>query len=333
MQKQNNTTPVPGMFKGESWEAYKSHLISREAKGRKVSKDSLGHFNRLGYFGIYQFGIQALEDIGYLHEGSYARYDKSGKGSQKEFLRDRSNWTGTRNISWFTNKANQDDAILAFTRKNYKTIKDALTSKGVNTLGEIYGYLTAAHLGGAGTAKKYISAGKSSFKDANNTSLKQYKDSFTDYYRKNVGKDTKRDAIIRGEAPMEPPTYGSIRLNRAIDMILKKVETRDSSFGEEENGRMREALEMIMTKQADFNDKGDIIDKTVSAAYDNTDIEELRDTLTPDIIEEPSEMVPSDSLNIEQSTNKLAYGGLLQPNGRITNFTRPEDIKAQQNTK
>ena len=125
------TKTPPNLFQGEDWEKYKKYLVSKESLGRAVSETSLAHHNSYGYVGIYQMGVGALEDAGFLKPGTLKlRKSKADGGqnlSQKEIMENDANWTaGNSYQSYITSEAKQSEALEAYTKKNYQSIKSTL---------------------------------------------------------------------------------------------------------------------------------------------------------------------------------------------------------------
>ena len=123
----------------------------------KESRGMLHLVNPYGYMGKYQFGKSALRTVGI--------YDF------KEFL---------RNAQW------QDMAFEALVAKNKWLLRKEIqkyTGKKINGI-EITesGLIAAAHLGGAGSVKRFLrSNGSRRFKDGFGTSISSYMKKFADY--------------------------------------------------------------------------------------------------------------------------------------------------------
>ena len=145
----------------------------RESAKQRESSSRYGVVNKRGFTGAYQFGLPALEDLGYIKKGTFARLTAENK-SANSGLTDPANWTGKdgmKNVQAF--KANKEIQDVAFERRINTSIKD-LTQRGVlndsSTLEEIAGSALAAHLIGAkGLATKGLEG-----KDANGTKAKEY---------------------------------------------------------------------------------------------------------------------------------------------------------------
>ena len=117
--------------------------------GKSESGGNYKAINTIGYIGKYQFGYPALIDGGYI---------KSSVKSNKQMTNPNS-WTGKNGIdsleTWLTSSAEQEAAMCAYTKRNYKTMCriGAITSE--QSPEDIAGMLAVSHLLGPGGAKKY----------------------------------------------------------------------------------------------------------------------------------------------------------------------------------
>ena len=136
---------------GKTFAGFAQKLAYRESRG------ILHLVNPFGYMGKYQFGKSTLRTVGV--------YDF------QEFL---------RNAEW------QDKAFQALIARNKWQLRKEIekySGKVINGI-EITesGLVAAAHLGGAGSVKKYLrSNGRSGFKDGFGTSLSSYIKKFAGY--------------------------------------------------------------------------------------------------------------------------------------------------------
>ena len=136
---------------GKSFAGFAQKMAYRESRG------ILHLVNPFGYMGKYQFGKSTLRTVGV--------YDF------QEFL---------RNAEW------QDKAFQALIARNKWQLRNEIekySGKVINGI-EITesGLVAAAHLGGAGSVKKYLrSNGRSGFKDGFGTSLSSYIKKFAGY--------------------------------------------------------------------------------------------------------------------------------------------------------
>ena len=136
---------------GKTFAGFAQKMAYRESRG------ILHLVNPFGYMGKYQFGKSTLRTVGV--------YDF------QEFL---------RNAEW------QDKAFQALIARNKWQLRNEIekySGKVINGI-EITesGLVAAAHLGGAGSVKKYLrSNGRSGFKDGFGTSLSSYIRKFAGY--------------------------------------------------------------------------------------------------------------------------------------------------------
>ena len=146
-----NTAAISVPYVGKTFAGFKQAVAFKESRG------ILNMINPYGYMGKYQFGRSTLRAIGI--------YDC------QEFL---------RNPEW------QDKAFKALLAKNKWILRKEIekyTGRVINGV-EITesGLLAAAHLGGAGSVKKYLrSNGRNGFKDGFGTSLRSYIKKFGGY--------------------------------------------------------------------------------------------------------------------------------------------------------
>lgn len=129
----------------------------KEALGYRESESKYKKINSLGYMGKYQFGIETLKSV------------------------------GLSNRSAFLNSPElQERAFLALLAKNKWELKKEIEKYEGTILNGIQvtesGILAAAHLGGAGSVKKYFkNNGKRNFRDAYGSSIKSYMEMFGGY--------------------------------------------------------------------------------------------------------------------------------------------------------
>jgi hypothetical protein len=129
----------------------------KEAIGYRESESKYKTVNSLGYLGKYQFGIETLKSVG-IH-----------------------------NSSAFLNSPElQEKAFIALLAKNKWELKKEIEKYEGTIMNGIRitesGILAAAHLGGAGTVKKYFkNKGKRNFRDAYGSSIKSYMKMFGGY--------------------------------------------------------------------------------------------------------------------------------------------------------
>lgn len=129
----------------------------KEAIGFRESENKYKKVNSLGYLGKYQFGNETLRSIG-IHD-------------TEKFLR---------------SPKLQEKAFVALLSKNKSILKDVIKKYDGKVVNGILitesGILAAAHLGGAGSVKRYFkNNGKKYIKDAYGTSIRSYLKAFGGY--------------------------------------------------------------------------------------------------------------------------------------------------------
>nr|WP_315183567.1 peptidoglycan-binding protein LysM [uncultured Flavobacterium sp.] len=150
-QEQNDYTNLNIPFTGNFFIGFKEAIAFKESQG-KYKK-----INSLGYLGKYQFGTETLKTV------------------------------GVHNSSKFLNSPElQEKAFIALLAKNKWELRDEIEKYEGTILNGIRvtesGILAAAHLGGAGSVKKYFkNNGKRFFRDAYGTSLRTYMKAFGGY--------------------------------------------------------------------------------------------------------------------------------------------------------
>ena len=155
----------------------------RESAKQRESSGRYGVVNKSGFTGAYQFGLAALEDLGYIKKGTTARMDAANEQaelgigtyvSRNSGLTNAANWTGKdgmKNVQAF--KDNKELQDKAFDRRINSSIK-GLTKRGIitdaSTAEEIAGNAFAAHLIGVkGLATKGLEG-----EDGNKTKAREY---------------------------------------------------------------------------------------------------------------------------------------------------------------
>jgi len=139
----------------------------KEAIARKESQGKYKKVNSLGYMGKYQFGEATLKTVG-VHDSS--RFLNSPKMQEKAFV-----------------------TLLAQNKAILKDVIDKYEGQVVaGILVTESGILAAAHLGGAGSVKKFFKhEGKRYFKDAYGTSIRSYMREFGGYETSGIEADSK----------------------------------------------------------------------------------------------------------------------------------------------
>ena len=129
----------------------------KQAIGFRESENKYKTVNSLGYLGKYQFGIETLKSVGI--------YDSSAFLNSPEL---------------------QEKAFVALLSKNKWELKKEIEKHEGTIINGIRitesGILAAAHLGGAGSVKKFFRHnGKRNFRDAYGTSITSYMKIFGGY--------------------------------------------------------------------------------------------------------------------------------------------------------
>ena len=143
--------PVKVPNVGKSFSGFAQKMAYKESRGM------LHLVNPYGYMGKYQFGRSTLRTVGI--------YDF------QEFL---------RNAEW------QDEAFKALIARNKWELRKEIQKYSGRVINGVEitesGLVAAAHLGGAGSVKKYLrSNGRNGFKDGFGTSLSSYIRKFSNY--------------------------------------------------------------------------------------------------------------------------------------------------------
>jgi hypothetical protein len=150
-EKTTDYSKVSVPYTGKFFIGYKEAIAHRESQGQYKK------INSLGYLGKYQFGKETLKMVGVHDCGRFLNSPKL-----------------------------QEKAFVALVSKNKSDLKDIIEKYDGQVVSGILitesGILAAAHLGGAGSVKKFFRYnGKSYFKDAYGTSIKSYMREFAGY--------------------------------------------------------------------------------------------------------------------------------------------------------
>jgi hypothetical protein len=149
--EQNDYANLNFPFTGNFFIGFKEAIAFRESEG-KYKK-----INSLGYLGKYQFGLETLKTIG-IYNGSV----------------------------FLNSPKMQENAFIALLSKNKWELKDEIEKYDGVILNGIRvtesGILAAAHLGGAGSVKRYFkSNGERCSRDAFGASIRSYMKAFGGY--------------------------------------------------------------------------------------------------------------------------------------------------------
>jgi hypothetical protein len=148
-QKNYNNLNIP--FTGNLFIGFK------EALGFKESQGKYKRINSLGYMGKYQFGTETLKSVGIYDSSLFLRSPKM-----------------------------QERAFVALLSKNKWILQDIIKKHSGTIVNGILvtesGILAAAHLGGAGSVKRYFRHnGEIFIKDAYGASIRSYMEAFGGY--------------------------------------------------------------------------------------------------------------------------------------------------------
>jgi hypothetical protein len=127
--------------------------------------------NSQGFFGGYQFGCAAAQDVGLVKQGTFDR-NLSTEANNRKCDVD-SNWTIPGGKQTFmTSPQLQDQAFDRYANQNVSVLKRAGVINNNTPEGDIGGYVAASHIGGAGGA---IALSKGEIRaDANGTTTQKY---------------------------------------------------------------------------------------------------------------------------------------------------------------
>jgi hypothetical protein len=133
-----------------------SHQAFLDAIGFKESGNRYDIVNRFGYMGKYQFGKRTLRGLGF-------------KMSREEFL---------------NSPEIQEKAMYSLLKQNKKSLRKYIKKYDGKIVHGVLvtesGLLAAAHLGGAGSVKKWFRTGKVR-KDGNGVKITTYMEHFSGY--------------------------------------------------------------------------------------------------------------------------------------------------------
>jgi hypothetical protein len=135
----------------------KSLLAFKEALGFRESRGNYFIVNEYGYLGKYQFGLTTLQALGITDPTVFLQTPKL-----------------------------QEEAFYAFTARNKWILRNYIERYAGKTINGVKvtesGILAAAHLGGAGSVKKWLrSHGAQGFSDAFGSSVRNYMKRFSGF--------------------------------------------------------------------------------------------------------------------------------------------------------
>lgn len=108
--------------------------------------------NSIGYSGKYQFGVAALEDMGYVTKGTWAAHKRNSVLAQNV-------WTGKDGINsrddFLNSPGIQESIMFNYTSRNYSTMERIGAVRTGDDAITVAGLLKTAHLLGAGGANSW----------------------------------------------------------------------------------------------------------------------------------------------------------------------------------
>ncbi len=160
-EKPSDYTNLSLPFTGKFFIGFKEAIAFKESQGK------YDLVNSLGYMGKYQFGTSALRAIGI--------------NNNSEFL---------------NNPKLQEKAFIALLKINKWKLRNLIKEYRGKVVDGVRvtesGILAAAHLGGAGSVRKYLeSNGERKCKDNYGTTIKSYMKQFAGYETHNIKPDSK----------------------------------------------------------------------------------------------------------------------------------------------
>ncbi|ENX58790.1 MULTISPECIES: hypothetical protein [Acinetobacter] len=166
---------IPG-FSADETLAFANRVMSRENRSGKLDT-----VNWAGYTGKYQFGAEALAETGFIDRSKLPKdrfinkWDFKRKrnvfnpAAHRAFLADDRNWIKGNWNDYKSNASMQDESFRKLTELNIGYGKNVHNGDRAKMLG----FAMAAHLKGAGNARKWYSKGQDS-KDGNGTRTSDY---------------------------------------------------------------------------------------------------------------------------------------------------------------
>jgi hypothetical protein len=149
----------------ESAKAVRDAVRFRESRGNYQA------VNSQGFFGGYQFGCAAAQDVGLVKQGTFDRNLSIVENNRKCDVE--SNWTIPGGKQAFLNNPQlQDQAFDRYASQNVKTLKRLGVVDSSTPESDIGGYVAASHISGAGGARD-LSKGTIRT-DANGTTNRDY---------------------------------------------------------------------------------------------------------------------------------------------------------------
>jgi hypothetical protein len=118
--------------------------------------------NSLGFVGAYQFGLPALEDLGYIKKGSFSKYRRNGNKEETDGkgFNDPEVWTGkdgaTSKKTFLSNKEAQDKAYVMYSQYHYQRLRSNGVIDSKTPPEKLAGLLGVGHNQGLGAVYKHL---------------------------------------------------------------------------------------------------------------------------------------------------------------------------------
>lgn len=177
-------------------EKHRDRLL-KTLRDRESSDNYAQPGNSKGYIGAYQFGAEALADVGDMDLDKFKEWKAAGyPGGQKAYMADPDNWTfeGGKD-AWLADSEAQDESAVRLFNNNYRYMANRKVKfKGMSP-SDLSGFLMAAHLGGNFNSSALAKDPKHVFKDGNGTNIQEYF---------NLGKSTGEIVEAKAETKPEP---------------------------------------------------------------------------------------------------------------------------------
>lgn len=222
-----------------NYEKLRSYIREKES-GNRYSGGKVDD-NGFGYSGAYQFGAQALQSQGLIKQGIVTDYGSLGRtqaeraAAHSALMNDPNNWTIKGGKQTFLQSREiQDRAFDRLADQNYRTLKNAGIIKDGDPPDKVAGYLSAAHLKGAGSIIKNGVTGVDGLgTSAESRYLGAAKavSGTTAALPPNAGKGTKTQAASK--EPEKRQLYNSAEIKLGNSKIAKRVSIGASSISEE----------------------------------------------------------------------------------------------------
>lgn len=157
--QQNNlqTAPVSSLSPSRTNEVPEEVVQALSAAlGKRESSNNMQAENSLGFIGKYQFGVEALETLGYLKRGATEEMNKRGGvdgGGQQKILNNPEWWARYNKETFMRDGELQEKAFRELMQFNYNTLQKQGEIQPNTTSAQLAGMLSAMHLSGYGGIK------------------------------------------------------------------------------------------------------------------------------------------------------------------------------------